>query len=148
MSNQFHENGAYLAVPPNPLNHSLRAKRWEIATSAWRSQVLQQYATGPARPGALVNELTLAQKLDSQVQSSKVVKNTKSLRSLFIYLLDGLGHVQDQRAAATATSAALQEDNERLNAELREAREQIRNLELKVEGLRANARRAATLLDN
>jgi coronin-1B/1C/6 len=42
----------------------------------------------------------------------------------------------------------LQEDNERLNAELREAREQIRNLELKVEALRTNARKAATLLDN
>ena len=58
---------------------------------------------------------------------------------------------KDQRAAAavSATSAALQEDNERLNAELREAREQIRNLELKVETLRANARKvAATLLDN
>jgi coronin-1B/1C/6 len=43
----------------------------------------------------------------------------------------------------------LQENNERLNAELREARALIRNLELQVESLKTNARRAAaTLLDN
>ena len=43
----------------------------------------------------------------------------------------------------------MQQDNDRLNAELREARAQIRNLELQVEGLKANARKAtAALLDN
>ena len=43
----------------------------------------------------------------------------------------------------------MQQDNERLNAELREARAQIRNLELQVESLKANARKAAAaLLDN
>ena len=43
----------------------------------------------------------------------------------------------------------MQQDNDRLNAELREARAQIRNLELQVESLRANARKAtAALLDN
>jgi coronin-1B/1C/6 len=62
---------------------------------------------------------------------------------LFIYLV-AQNYVQDRKAA----SIALQEDNERLNADLREAREQIRNLELQVESLKANARRAAaTLLD-
>ena len=46
-------------------------------------------------------------------------------------------------------AAALHQDNERLNAELREARAQIRNLELQVESLKANARKAAAaLLDN
>ena len=40
------------------------------------------------------------------------------------------------------------EDNERLNNELREARATIRNLELQVEGLKANAQRAKALLEN
>ena len=54
--------------------------------------------------------------------------------------------IQDSKAAA---AAALHQDNERLNAELREARAQIRNLELQVESLKANARKAAAaLLDN
>ncbi|EKM50835.1 uncharacterized protein PHACADRAFT_264349 [Phanerochaete carnosa HHB-10118-sp] len=44
-------------------------------------------------------------------------------------------------------SAALKEENARLTAELREAREKIRNLELQVESVRANARKAAALLE-
>ncbi|EMD39400.1 hypothetical protein CERSUDRAFT_113035 [Gelatoporia subvermispora B] len=44
--------------------------------------------------------------------------------------------------------AALKEENARLNAELREARAQIRNLELQVESIRTNARKAAALLDS
>jgi coronin-1B/1C/6 len=42
----------------------------------------------------------------------------------------------------------LQDDNDRLNAELRDANAKIRNLELQVEGLKANARKAAALLDD
>ena len=44
-------------------------------------------------------------------------------------------------------NATLKEENARLTAELREAREKIRNLELQVESIRANARKAAALLD-
>jgi len=45
--------------------------------------------------------------------------------------------------------AGLQDDNDRLNADLREANAKIRKLELQVESLKANARKAAaTLLDN
>jgi len=40
----------------------------------------------------------------------------------------------------------LQQENSRLDAELREARAQIRHLELQVEGIRANARKAAQSL--
>jgi len=40
----------------------------------------------------------------------------------------------------------LQEENNRLNADLRDARAQIRHLELQVEGMRANAQRAAKAL--
>jgi coronin-1B/1C/6 len=43
-------------------------------------------------------------------------------------------------------SSALQEENARLNNELREARAQIRNLELQVESMKANAQRAAKAL--
>ncbi|KAI0262372.1 microtubule binding protein [Gloeopeniophorella convolvens] len=43
-------------------------------------------------------------------------------------------------------ATALQGDNDRLTAELREARAQIRNLELQVESLKANARKAAAAL--
>lgn len=43
--------------------------------------------------------------------------------------------------------SALKEENTRLNSELREARAQIRNLELQVESIKANARKAAALLD-
>ena len=43
----------------------------------------------------------------------------------------------------------MQEDNDKLSAELREAYAKIRNLELQVESLKANARKAAkALLDN
>jgi coronin-1B/1C/6 len=41
---------------------------------------------------------------------------------------------------------ALKEENAALQSELREAREKIRNLELQVEGIRANARKAAEAL--
>ena len=44
--------------------------------------------------------------------------------------------------------SALREDNAKLAAELREAREKIRNLELQVETLRTNARKAQALLDS
>lgn len=46
-----------------------------------------------------------------------------------------------------STVVALKEENTRLNSELREARAQIRNLELQVESIKANARKAAALLD-
>jgi coronin-1B/1C/6 len=42
----------------------------------------------------------------------------------------------------------LQEDNDRLNTDLRDANAKIRNLELQVESLKANARKAAALLDD
>lgn len=45
-------------------------------------------------------------------------------------------------------SSAVREENSRLNAELREARSQIRNLELQVESMKANARKAAEALMN
>lgn len=55
-----------------------------------------------------------------------------------------------QRAAALALALALalKDENARLNSELREARAQIRNLELQVESIKANARKAAALLDS
>ncbi|KAL5536362.1 CRN1 [Sanghuangporus sanghuang] len=49
-------------------------------------------------------------------------------------------------AAASDDSKALEGENERLTLELRNAREQIRNLELQVEGLKANAQKAKALL--
>lgn len=52
-----------------------------------------------------------------------------------------------QDGKASAASSALQEDNDRLNADLRDANAKIRNLELQVESLKANARKAAALLD-
>ncbi|RXW18022.1 hypothetical protein EST38_g7826 [Candolleomyces aberdarensis] len=48
----------------------------------------------------------------------------------------------------SAESSALRDENAKLTAELREAREKIRNLELQVETLRANARKAQALLDS
>jgi coronin-1B/1C/6 len=46
-----------------------------------------------------------------------------------------------------AGDAALREENTRLTTELREAREKIRNLELQVESIKANAKKAVALLD-
>lgn len=43
-------------------------------------------------------------------------------------------------------NAGIEEEVDRLNGELREARQKIRNLELQVEGLKANARKAAQTL--
>ncbi|GLB41455.1 putative WD repeat coronin family protein [Lyophyllum shimeji] len=48
--------------------------------------------------------------------------------------------------ADAPSSAVLRDENARLAAELREAREKIRNLELQVESMRANARKAAQQL--
>ncbi|KAF9456278.1 hypothetical protein BDZ94DRAFT_1178092 [Collybia nuda] len=59
--------------------------------------------------------------------------------------------VQSQSSADTgeAASSELKDENARLTAELREARAKIRNLELQVESIRANARRAAqSLMDD
>jgi len=50
------------------------------------------------------------------------------------------------RARSTDDSAAMREENARLAAELREAREKIRNLELQVEGIKANTRKAVEAL--
>ncbi|KAG6909516.1 hypothetical protein DXG01_017073 [Tephrocybe rancida] len=49
-------------------------------------------------------------------------------------------------AGPDASSSALKEENARLTGELREAREKIRNLELQVESIRANSRKAAEML--
>ncbi|TFK19401.1 microtubule binding protein [Coprinopsis marcescibilis] len=46
----------------------------------------------------------------------------------------------------SSSETAVKEENSRLNSELREAREKIRNLELQVESLKANARKAAQAL--
>jgi len=48
----------------------------------------------------------------------------------------------------TEEVANLRNENNKLNAELREARAQIRNLELQLEAVRANARKAARLLSD
>jgi len=53
----------------------------------------------------------------------------------------------DFSSAPHKESSALKEENTRLTSELREAREKIRNLELQVETFKANARKAAALLD-
>jgi len=50
------------------------------------------------------------------------------------------------RAGSNDDSVTLREENARLTAELREAREKIRNLELQVEGIKANTRRAVEAL--
>ena len=42
----------------------------------------------------------------------------------------------------------LEEENTKLTGELRDAREMIRNLELQVEAMRANAKKAQALLDS
>ncbi|KAJ7715662.1 microtubule binding protein [Mycena maculata] len=54
--------------------------------------------------------------------------------------------VSQSSLASESRDSALAEENARLSAELRQAREQIRNLELQVESVRANARRAAQAL--
>ncbi|XP_006461629.1 hypothetical protein AGABI2DRAFT_193043 [Agaricus bisporus var. bisporus H97] len=51
-----------------------------------------------------------------------------------------------QMGSGEDTSSPLKEENSRLTTELRDAREKIRNLELQVESLRANARKAAQAL--
>jgi coronin-1B/1C/6 len=51
------------------------------------------------------------------------------------------------RIGSIDNSAALREENAQLTAELREAREKIRNLELQVEGYKANTRRAVEALN-
>ena len=56
----------------------------------------------------------------------------------FFFVTDNLCFVQ----------SGLKEENARMTTELRDAREKIRNLELQVESMKANARKAAqTLLE-
>ena len=53
------------------------------------------------------------------------------------------------RAESSSSIAELRDENEKLTGDLRDAREKIRNLELQVEGLRANAKKIAqSLLDS
>lgn len=54
--------------------------------------------------------------------------------------------VESKPEPVKSDDSGLKEENARLNAELREAREKIRNLELQVESQRANARRIAQSL--
>ncbi|KAI9440986.1 microtubule binding protein [Lactarius indigo] len=79
----------------------------------------------PFSPSALSPPATDPQPFSPQLPPSRSTSST--------YVPD------DSKAAA---GAALQQDNDRLNAELREARALIRNLELQVESLKANARKA------
>ncbi|KAG6808491.1 hypothetical protein H0H92_003976 [Tricholoma furcatifolium] len=53
---------------------------------------------------------------------------------------------QPQAASVDPSVAALKEENARLTGELRDAREKIRNLEVQVESIRANTRKAAEML--
>ncbi|KAG5641190.1 hypothetical protein DXG03_005790 [Asterophora parasitica] len=51
------------------------------------------------------------------------------------------------RSQSTDVDNALKEENARLTSELRDAREKIRNLEVQVESIRANVRKATQLLE-
>ena len=53
----------------------------------------------------------------------------------------------DRRQTQDGEAAALRAENVRLTEELREARAMIRTLELQVETVKANARKAAALLE-
>ena len=53
----------------------------------------------------------------------------------------------DRRQTQDGEAAALRAENARLTEELREARAMIRTLELQVETVKANARKAAALLE-
>ncbi|KAF7308156.1 Coronin [Mycena chlorophos] len=55
-------------------------------------------------------------------------------------------NASNNNASNNANDSALAEENARLNSELREAREKIRGLELQLESVRANARKAAQAL--
>lgn len=76
--------------------------------------------------------------------------NPSDVRLLFLRCGCRVGSVADVCVCVRgqdAPVAALREENARLTGELRDAREKIRNLELQVEAVRANARKAAALLD-
>jgi coronin-1B/1C/6 len=53
---------------------------------------------------------------------------------------------RSQSSGGDPRSGVLREENHRLTGELREAREKIRNLELQVEGIKANAQKAMNVL--
>jgi len=53
---------------------------------------------------------------------------------------------RSQSSGGDPSSIGLREENNRLTSELREAREKIRNLELQVEGIKANAQKAMSVL--
>jgi coronin-1B/1C/6 len=52
------------------------------------------------------------------------------------------------QSASTGENSAAEQENTQLKAELREAREKIRNLELQVESMKANMRKATEALLN
>ncbi|KAI0339757.1 microtubule binding protein [Trametopsis cervina] len=79
--------------------------------------------------------VTPSQSVSSPVESKPLSRSFSS------------GFESDFSPPASDENHALKEENARLTGDLREAREKIRNLELQVETFRANARKAAALLD-
>jgi hypothetical protein len=73
--------------------------------------------------------------LVTQSQSSDGAVSTRKILRVSTILIT--------KQTQTPSTASLYEENSRLTAELRAAREKIRNLELQVEGMKANAQKAA-----
>jgi coronin-1B/1C/6 len=61
---------------------------------------------------------------------------------------DGKGAGEGEGIQRNVRISELEEENTQLTGELRDAREMIRNLELQVEAMKANAKKAQALLDS
>lgn len=105
-------------------------------------------------PAAVVNvpapraETQFKPSFDPAPTFSPVVETKTPVRSSEVRLHLSTDSGENSRISLKDESAdtALREENAKLVAELRESREKIRNLELQVETLKANAQKAAALL--
>ncbi|KDR81007.1 hypothetical protein GALMADRAFT_91722 [Galerina marginata CBS 339.88] len=118
------------AAPPTPSSTSVRSPPTRTFSASAPSP-----APAPSPVTVTVSEPPSATPPKSWAPSPSPVVETRT-------------PVRSQTNDSSSKEAELQAENARLEGELREAREKIRNLELQVETIRANARRAAEALLN
>ncbi|KAF8194693.1 microtubule binding protein [Pholiota molesta] len=115
------------AVPPTPVSASVQSPTFVQPT--------RTFSAGPANPPPSIAEPPALASVSKSWTPSPSPASAAP---------------EPKTAARSDTfdskQADLERENERLESELREAREKIRNLELQVESIRANARKAAQAL--
>ncbi|CCM05595.1 uncharacterized protein FIBRA_07823 [Fibroporia radiculosa] len=134
------------AAPPNLVSLDTGAISVGAPPSAVPSTPAPQFVSTPTRTTSAPTPAPVSvPSISVQVESvpSPVARKPESSPALYTPV-----EPKTPGLSESGEVASLKDENVRLNMELREARAQIRNLELQVESIKANARKAAALLDS